>query len=130
MANLTEDQQRAFGDRILQMYGDPDTAAGLTARDSGLNPAKRHAALVLKQTAAMKAEGEQTKAKAALKSATELSVASTSEFYTEASKAAGALAEELGDDHALSQEIRKIRPGMSNEAARGPSTPGAKPPTP
>lgn len=43
--------------------------------------------------------------------------------YKEASEAAGALATELGEDHSLSQEIRKIRRGMSNEAARGPHKP-------
>lgn len=120
MANLTEDQQRAFGDRITQMYGDADTAAALTAKNSGLDPSKRLTTLKAKQKIATDAEGAQTKAKANLKKATEDSIAATTDFYNEASRAAGALAEELGTDHPLSREIRKIRPGMSNEAARGP----------
>lgn len=127
MSQLTEDQQRAFGDRITTMYGDASTAAALTAKDSGLDPSKRAATLKLKQKAAAEAENEQVKAKAALKKATEDSVAATADFYTEASKAAGALAQELGDDHSLSQEIRKLRPGMVNTAARGPQTETPKP---
>jgi hypothetical protein len=123
MAALTEDQQRAFGDRITEMYDDPDTAAALTAKGSGLNPANRLTALAGKQDRANKAELAQTKAKAALKKATEDSVAATVAYYDEASRAAGALAEELGADHALSREIRKLRPGMTNEAARGPKPP-------
>ncbi len=128
MANLTEDQQRAFGDRITTMYADPATVSALTAKGSGLDPSKRAATLKLQQKAAAEAENEQVKAKAALKKATEDSVATTSAFYTEASKAAGALAEELGDEHSLSQEIRKLRPAMVNTAARGPDAPApAKP---
>src|SRR5947209_4531242 len=122
MANLTEDQQRAFGDRITKMYADPDTAAQLTAKGSGLDPSKRAALLKAKQIDAANAENLQVKAKAALKKATEDSVAATDDYYTEASKAAGALAQELGDDHTLSQEIRKLRPSMMNTAARGPQT--------
>ena len=51
MSNLTEDQQRAFGDRITQMYGDSETAAALTAAGSGLNPANRSALLSAKKVA-------------------------------------------------------------------------------
>ncbi len=107
------------------MYGDADTAAALTARNSGLDPTKRAALLVAKQKTASEMENAQTKAKAALKKATEASVAATEDYYKEASEAAGALAKELGDAHSLSQEIRKIRPGMTNEAARGPDKPAA-----
>lgn len=128
MASLTEDQQRAFGDRITKMYGDPDTAAALGAVGSGLDPTRRFTSLTAKQQAASDAETDQTKKKAALKTATENSVAATEAFYNDASSAAGALAEELGDGHSLSQEIRKMRPGMANEAARGPrSTDTPKP---
>jgi hypothetical protein len=123
MASLTEDQQRAFGDRITEIYADPDTATAVTASDKGLDLTKRNTALTAKKTAATKAEADQTKAKAALTKATEDSVAATSAYYKEASSAAEALVTELGEDHALSKQIRGVRGGMVNVAARGPSTP-------
>jgi hypothetical protein len=125
MANLTEDQQRAFGDRIVEICGDSDTAASCTAAESGLDPSKRLAKLDPLQGKASKAEVEQTKAKAALKTATEKSQAATGAFYTEASSAAEAIISAIGEGHALSQEIRKLRGGMTNAAARGPNTPAA-----
>lgn len=123
MASLTEDQQRAFGDRITEIYGQPETATAVATSDKGLDLTKRKTALGTKQSAATKAEGEQTKAKAALTQATENSVAATSAYYKEASSAAEALATELGEDHSLSKQIRGMRGGMVNVAARGPSTP-------
>lgn len=126
MASLTEDQQRAFGDRITEIYGKPETAKAVAASDKGLDLSKRKTALAAKKTAATEAEGEQTTAKAALTAATEASVAATTAYYKEASNAAEALATELGEDHALSQQIRGMRGGMVNVTARGPNTP-AKP---
>ena len=123
MASLTEDQQRAFGDRITEIYGKPETATAVTASDKGLDLTKRKTALTAKKTAATEAEGKQTAAKAALTAATEVSVAATTAYYKEASSAAEALATELGEDHALSKQIRGLRGGMVNVAARGPNTP-------
>jgi hypothetical protein len=123
MASLTEDQQRAFGDRITEIYNKPETATAVAASDKGLDLTKRKTALGTQQTAAAKAEGSQTAAKAALTAATEASVAATTTYYKEASNAAEALITELGEDHALGKQIRGLRGGMVNIAARGPSTP-------
>ena len=123
MASLTEDQQRGFGDRINEIYGKPETATAVTASDKGLDLTKRKTALGAKKTAASTAEGDQTTAKAAWTDATKLSVAATDAYYKEASSAAEALVTELGEDHALSKQIRGLRGGMVNVAARGPNTP-------
>ncbi|GEM_PF-6338318 len=122
MAKLTEDQQRAFGDRILEIYGAPDTAAAVAKTDKGLNLAKRIAVLTAKQDAATKAEANQTQKKAEWMEATDLSQAATGDYYTEASSAAEALISELGEDAHLSHQLRQLRGGMINEAARGAKT--------
>jgi hypothetical protein len=123
MAALTEDQQRAFGDRITEIYGKPETATAVAASDQGLDLTKRKTALAAKKIVASKKEGDQTTAKAAWTDATKLSVAATEAYYKEASSAAEALITEIGEDHALSKQIRGLRGGMVNEAARGPKPP-------
>ena len=127
MANLTEDQQRAFGDRIVELLGDEDTATALSTADTGLDPAKRLIRLSPLQDKAAKAEKEQTKKKAELSTATTNSQQATAAFYHEASTAAEAVIAALGEEHPLSAQIRKIRGEMSNPAARGPE---ARPTTP
>ena len=127
MPNLTEDQQRAFGDRVVELLGDADTVTALSTADTGLDPAKRLGKLTPLQKAASKAENEQTKKKADLRKATDDSTAATAAFYREASSAAEAVISALGKDHALSEQIRSIRGEMSNVAARGSDTPMAAP---
>lgn len=119
MSTLTEDQQRAFGDRITELYQDPQTAKYLSEKNSGLDPSKRLATLTAKKTAAASAEQNQTQAKAAFATATKTSVSSTEDYYKEASAAAAALVGELTEQHPLSHAIRKIRGGMVHESARG-----------
>jgi hypothetical protein len=120
MSKLTEDQQRAFGDRITELFQDPQTATALLEKNSGLDPQKRIASLTAKQSAAFEAEKQQTQTKAAKANATQASISATEEYYKEASHAAEALIAELSNDHPLSHQIRQIRGGMSLTAARGP----------
>ncbi len=129
MAALTEDQQRAFVDRIVELYGHSETAAAVTASDKGLDPTKRLAKLTPLQTAAAQAEAAQSAAEVAFRRATEVSRSATAAAYKEASEAADALAGELGDKHALSQQIRSLRRSMSNPAARGAKSSTATKPT-
>ena len=122
MAALTEDQQRGFVARVVELYGHSDTAAAVATSDKGLDLTKRLAKLTPLRDAADKAESAQSAAEAALKQATEVSRAATTAAYREASEAADALAGELGDKHPLSQQLRGLRRGMSNPAARGAKT--------
>ncbi len=119
MATLTEDQQRAFGNRMSEIAEDPETQAALNAAESGLDLGKRKAKLAAKKTAADSAENEQTRAKVQLARTTGASVAATGDYYTEASDVAGAICKGLGEKHPLSRRIHRLRPEMSNEAARG-----------
>lgn len=125
MSKLTEDQQRAFGDRIAEIYGKPETATAVAASDNGLDLSKRLTKLTAKQTAAAKAEGVQTQKKAEWMDATDKSQTATADYYAEASSAAEALITELGEDNTLSHQIRGLRGGMANTAARGPQPPPA-----
>ena len=133
MANLTEDQQRAFGDRVTELLGDPGTATALQNAGSGLDPTKRLAKLTGKKEAAAKAEATQTKKKAELTDASKASQDATADYYKEASSAVEALIGELGEEHSLARQIRGLRSSMSSPASRGstaPATPPAAPGTP
>lgn len=122
MADLTEDQQRAFGNRIAEMLNDPDTKAALVAAGSTYDPAPRGARVAQEAKDANASEQKQTKKKSELKDATTETVANTTVLYTDASGAADTLVGELGRNHSLSHEIRQMRTGMINVAARGPHT--------
>lgn len=129
IADLTEDKQRAFGDRIVELLGDPDLAAALTAADTGLDSTKRLARITPLKTKATQSENEQTKKKAELRKATDDSQADTANYYREASSAAEAVISALGEEHPSSGQIRSIRSGMSYPAARGSGS-GTSTPTP